>query len=377
MPKQYNVGDKVVYRDTDGKLHRNCVVLSDNGESLVLEGSVNFYKYTDVRRQHSHLSPTGLALFEKNTAEFYMKYCTFNRAPREPQTQPMSVGSAFDAYVKSYILERIKGKGAVPNSHQFETLFINQVEPHNRDWAREHGKICFDAYKLSGALADLMLEICQADKEPIFEFEVKGIVKHKLLGADFEVPITGRPDMYFHNKEDARVVGDWKVNGYCANQAQSPRPQYVLCRDGWIGEQSRSHRRIHKDAQPMNDRGIMVNASCSMEDIDQGWATQLCTYAWLLGETVGSDFISALEQLACDPLKKQIRVASFRNLISSDYQNSVMARYVQAWSRINSDHYFPELSLEESVLKCAHLENVAKDLWPTGDEKEDWLRRIR
>ena len=50
------------------------------------------------------------AMFEKDHDEFYLKYLSENRPGRLPQTLPMSVGSAFDARVKSSLHEAIFGK---------------------------------------------------------------------------------------------------------------------------------------------------------------------------------------------------------------------------------------------------------------------------
>ena len=61
----------------------------------------------------------------------------------------MSVGGSFDAYAKSALHERLFGKGAAPQ-FEFQTIFENQVEPHNRDFALEAGKYIFDCYVLTG-----------------------------------------------------------------------------------------------------------------------------------------------------------------------------------------------------------------------------------
>jgi hypothetical protein len=328
-----------------------------------------------LARAYTHISPTGLLTFEKSKDEFYMRYMARNKPPKLLQTQPMSIGSSFDANVKSYLqrcLCQSKGK-PVPEEYLFEKLFLSQVEPHNREWALGAGLYAFGCYKQSGALADILLEISQGDKDPRFEFEMRGTVALN----DGVVPITGKPDLYFHNKLDARVVLDWKVNGFCSNSGQSPKPHHIISRDGWEGNQTKNHRKAHKDAQVFMVKGIQVNVARNMEDIDKDWALQLCTYAWLMGEPVGGDFISGLEQLVCAPSgiadKPQIRVASFRNKISQKFQFEVFERYQKCWSCISSGHFFPELSLEDSRIRCQQLERVSVNLQPTGDSKLDWF----
>ena len=56
-------------------------------------------------RTPKYISPSALKLFEKNPTEYYLKYLADAHPPRSPQTQPMSVGSAFDAFVKVGQLE--------------------------------------------------------------------------------------------------------------------------------------------------------------------------------------------------------------------------------------------------------------------------------
>jgi hypothetical protein len=91
----------------------------------------------------------------------------------------MSVGSAFDAYVKSYMHQKIFGnnhpKAAV---YELRTLFEAQVEEHNREFAWEAGKHVFDRYKDCGALADIMQEIRHVPPtEPLFEVDVAGVIE--------------------------------------------------------------------------------------------------------------------------------------------------------------------------------------------------------
>src|SRR5436190_14893856 len=126
-------------------------------------------------RKIEYLSPSSIDKFEQDQEAFYVRYLSEHRLPDDPQTQPMSIGSAFDAYCKSYIHERLFGKGNDPK-YQFENIFEAQVQAHLRDWAIIHGKYAFESYQKSGALADLMLELQHAINVPKFEIEVKGVI---------------------------------------------------------------------------------------------------------------------------------------------------------------------------------------------------------
>ena len=55
-------------------------------------------------REIKYLSPSSISTFFDDRTEFYLKYCAENRPPRMKQTQPMSVGSAFDAFVKNHLV---------------------------------------------------------------------------------------------------------------------------------------------------------------------------------------------------------------------------------------------------------------------------------
>ncbi len=378
MPK-YKVGDTVLYRETpESPIERNWIVISEVDDNIVIGKDSRCFTahHVNLRSQYTHISPSSLKTWTINPDEWYMKYRSFNRPPAIAQTQPMSIGSAFDAYAKSYILHHLTG-GKIPEGYSFEELFEKQVEPHNRDWARDHGKYAFEAYKKSGALADLMVEINGADTAPRFEFEVKGIIKTDIG----EVPCQGRPDLKFHTKQGAEVVTDWKVNGYQGKSDMSPKPHYNMCRDGWDVMESphtRTHREQHPKACLFMHKGIQLNTGAKMEQVDEDWATQLSIYAWLMGAPVGSDFVNGIEQLSCSPGtngRPRIRVASYRMRTSKAFQESLMQRLVTMHEIINSDHVFRDLSYELSAERCKQLDRIALSLHPTGDAKQDWLHK--
>lgn len=380
---KFNVGDTVLVKSFEDMISRDNVIVgfanidgvnflyrvkASNGVSIECS-------QTQLRSQYTHISPSALKTFTDKMDEFYMKYVSFNKPPSIPQTQPMSIGSAFDAYAKSHIIYHLNG-GNMPSGYSFEELFEKQVEPHNRDWARVHGKHAFDSYKRSGALADLMVEINGADTMPKFEFEVKGVIKSD-LGA---VRVQGRPDLKFHTKQEAEVVIDWKVNGYCGKSDMSPKPHYNISRDGWdtlMHPNTRTHRQQHPKACLFMQKGIQVNTAAKMEDIDEDWATQLCVYAWVMGAPIGSDFVNGIEQLACSPFgtTPKIRVSSYRMKTSKAYQEALFQRLVNMQEIINSDHMFRDMSYSESAKRCKHLDAVALSLHPSGDEKQDWLHK--
>ena len=105
-------------------------------------------------RKRAYLSPSAVEIFYEDPDRYYTQYLCETQLPRDPQTAPMSIGSAFDAYAKSYLHMVLFGDQG-DDRFSLQNLFESQVEPHNRDWAFKHGAYVFDCYKKSGALADL------------------------------------------------------------------------------------------------------------------------------------------------------------------------------------------------------------------------------
>ncbi len=328
-------------------------------------------------RTIEYLSPTSISEFDKSLEEFYLRYLSDERPPRFLQTQPMSIGSAFDAYVKSYLHQSIFGKGH-DVGYEFEALFEKQVEAHNRDWARDAGKYAFECYKISGALADIMFLLKNASTAPRFEFEIRGTITDPVTKVLGDMVLLGKPDLHFKNHQDTDIVLDWKVNGYCSSANTSPKPGYVKLRDGWIGDQSRTNGNPHKDAFPMMHKGVQINVNQKLEKTDLSWANQLCIYGWLLGMEVGSDFIVAIDQLACSggPVEPKIRIAAHRTTISSVHQNLLYDKATKIWDLTHSDHIFRHLSKEDSKAKCGALDLVKAGLEGDGTDEAKWIALV-
>ena len=310
-------------------------------------------------RAVKYLSLTSIMKWRDDREYFYLQYLAEDRPPREPQTQPMSIGSAFDAYVKSYIhshIDELKGD----SDFKLGVLFESQGEEHNRPWARVEGLKVFDAYRRSGALADLMLQLACCEETPMFEFMVHGTLeKHGISGDVGGVTLLGKPDAYFTTLDGARVILDWKVNGYCAKRVTSPKPGYLKIRDG--SEQgSRNNNAMHRECIPMLLKGILINGATKMEHVYADWALQLCVYAWLCGEGVGADFVVYIDQI-CGPADK-IRVAQHRCCIGQGYQERLFEEIEEIWEIVQSDHVFREMSKERSMERCKILDAKAAGL---------------
>lgn len=305
-----------------------------------------------------YISPSALALWEQDTTAYYLHYLAQNRAPREAQTQPMAIGSAFDAFVKAYLYEGLFGRD--DPKYELNTIFEAQVEPAQRDWALGRGKYVFEQYKQSGCLADLMLILGRAAGAPRFEFEIRGAVHGYREGVTAtldEVIFLGKPDVDFTTEGGEHVILDFKVNGFCSKYPKSPAPYYLRMRSA-----GRTNWGMHKKCRPAWIKDMEINCGCFLEAVDAGWARQLAIYGWLCGEPVGNYFTTIIHQLVCSPSSNGglpgIKVAEHINRIGDDFQRKVFARAVELWDIIRSDWYFRDMTPEESRGRCELLEKV-------------------
>ncbi len=311
-------------------------------------------------RKPEYLSPTSINLYHKDPEEFYIRYLSEFRPPRTAQTQPMAIGSAFDAYVKSYLHEKLFGKGTDP-TYELRTLFEKQVEQCNWNWAWKRGERAFDMYRESGALADMLIDLEQAVGQPKFEIEIRGIVSGRSESTSGSVMLLGKPDVYYINKFGNPVILDWKVNGWCAKTAVSPKKGYLRLRHGSTDRSK--DKDMHRECQPMLHQGMMINVGLNLEVVDKDWATQLAIYGWLCGMDIGSEFVTGLDQLACSPngtAIPDVRIAEHRLRVGKTFQWEVFARALEVWDVCQNGHVFQEMSKEQSERVCEALDAKAK-----------------
>lgn len=326
-------------------------------------------------RKPSRISPSALARFEKDRESFYLTYCAEPRPEREPQSKPASVGSAFDAYVKSQLMSDIFGEPC------FGELFEQQVEPQNREFALTAGRHVMENYVASGAYGNLLDLLEDAEEAPQFEFDAD-------VRLDDQIPIAGKPDCRFVHKGGAHIVLDWKVNGYCGkgNNATSPSPGYMLCLDGqgWPEKGSRSHKQSHKLFSPAEFLGITVN-KFFMEQVSIDWADQLTMYGWMMGEPVGSEeMVVCIEQVVAKPTSDvgavggdlpKLRFATHRCRVSQAHQFGLIARLNAMWEALQSEYIFTELDRDGSIAHQTELDARALSMVTDGTVEGDFFAK--
>lgn len=337
-------------------------------------------------RKPTYLSPSALSLWKFDQEAYYLRYLSNVREVKEPQTAPMSVGSAFDAYIKAYLHNAIFGpNGKDSAKYELSAIFEAQVESQHRSAAWEAGAYLFGLYKDYGALAELMYDLQGAATEPRFEIEIQGVVRGQregLTATTKGVTLLGKPDIIFINHVGAVVILDWKVNGYYSRSTTSPMPGYKRM----FAPYHRNHGDCHPDYCPMQFKGMEVDSYAYLEARNPDWARQLSTYGWLLGEPVGTEIVTAIDQLVCAPgsvvksttgaYMPSVRIAQHRSRVSQQFQLAVFDDYANLWRVINEEPfwYFRDLTIEQSAGRCELLELQLQSVGDT--ELDQWLLNV-
>ena len=296
-------------------------------------------------RELRYLSPSSIKKFLTDQELFFTQYLADEREEREPQNEAMATGSAFDAFIKAHLYKEL-ACGDDP-AFELRTLFESQVDEHNWEFAWKAGKNCFDAYKGLGCVADLMLMLTDCT-EPRFEFKLEGSIDPITMKlSDTGITLLGKPDMYFINADGSGVILDWKVNGFCSKRKPSPCRGYLK----YMGVDGKTKN--YKEYLPTLINGVMCNASYYLENGNEDWGRQLAIYGWLLGEAIGSLFITAIDQLICCS-GTVIGVAQHRSRIGEQYQLDLFENIKEIWDRVHGQ-FFTDMSAMESEERCKVL----------------------
>jgi hypothetical protein len=335
----------------------------------------------------TYISPTSFSLYKEDPNLFYQRYISVNSRSlsREPQSQPMAVGAAFDAYIKAYLFSCLFGKNSEGSDrYEFDSLFMSMVEEQNRDWALSNGKYVFEQYKQSGALQDLMSALSISTNQR-FEFDIYGQVhgyREGIQDTIINVPLGGKPDLSFiindpATKEDVHVILDWKVNGYCSKYNISPTKGYVSLKS------MNMDYGAHKTSIFTRLGPIIINLSIPLSEANESWASQMSIYSWLTGVSPGARFIVGIDQIVCNDSNgglrlPSIKVASHRSYISEKFQVNLFNELHQLWEIISSKpfHFFRDLSLEDSQARCQMLDDSLISQTMIDNPNDPWFNSL-
>jgi len=267
-------------------------------------------KYPTITEQNKlpYLSPSSIKQYHDSIEEFFLRYVV--RVPRALQSKPMALGSAFDACIKAYFESWGDAWGYKKECHNtlYDKNFEAMVEPHNRDWAYDRGKIVFNMYRQSGAL-----NYITSDAEP-GSLRTLDTVEKIVDG----VPLLGKPDLLWISRAyGCKIVDDWKCNGACSIHNKSPTPGFI---------DMYPSRSMHKACQLVNGVNVL--------DIHKDYELQLVIYSFLTdAEIVG---INQLVFGASAPdIFGDLRVALHRHRISLKLKMKVLLMMHTVWTCIS------------------------------------------
>jgi hypothetical protein len=152
------------------------------------------------------------------------------------------------------------------------------------------------------------------------------------------VPVYGKSDACYQDTLNNVVIEncphDWKTSNPLSDN--SPKARFYNSWD-FNGKEHGSHKEY--------------TSNMPFEEIDEGWADQLCTYGWLerispikvLNLVNGKEqrqfraFPARIHQLTAR--KGVLRVSEYRGIITEAHQLKVLNKYINAWKQIVSKEF--------------------------------------
>ena len=161
-----------------------------------------------TKKRAKFLSPSCIGSYFRNWDDWYDRYIL--RMPSSPQTPAMGIGSAFDAFVKWGIVERLGKEKCVFPYDSLEECYEDQVAKHLD--IESIAKTVYNDYVDKGMMDRIFKrrrdgELIQARMEnlTLCDVEIAGI------GA---VTVGGYPDALLTYESGKQYILDWKINGF-------------------------------------------------------------------------------------------------------------------------------------------------------------------
>lgn len=228
----------------------------------------------------------------------------------EKQGNPAAMGSAFDAFVKTWIAHKI-GLSNEPKL-QVEEL-LKSVQIPDTDSRRA------EILRAGKNLAKLYMELGLVDR--LLKENVSDLELH-IFEIFHGVRILGLPDGVITQSDGIKVPLDWKVRGYGSKHGYSPTQGYTtyISNDGTVKDW---HSKRGDPLENLNDR----------------WAIQMAIYFWLLnpGKMRPGNFIDApcaIEEATYG--RKNIVFTQIRTVVSAAFQETIWEKMKRCWTRCES-----------------------------------------
>lgn len=257
-----------------------------------------------INKMPSYLSPSALNQAEKMPNFFYLTRLFDPPMKKDIQPIPAAIGTVFDIEIKKQLIA-----DKLPNRRDKLNDIKNSLERDTSE-IRKKGKDIFNEY----------LNLAYKPDEYI-DVEMQNFKKVK------DIPIFGKLDASVSDPYTKKEIPlDWKVTGSNSKSGASPKPAYYEVMEGY--KKQPFHKKYYE--------GIKI------EEIDEMWALQGCTYGWLLGYEFGQEFNVRFDQIACRPKGKKI--AKYIGLVSSSFQKRSLDRYKKLWTSINDGSFINNLA---------------------------------
>ncbi len=254
-----------------------------------------------IERLPSYLSPSSLMAAEKMPNTFFLSRLISDPLIREPQSLAASVGSSFDYCIKMKLMEE---------KFKHKKVLLPEIKrgiETNIDESFRAGKRAYKSY----------IESAYNEKEYAnVELHLNGLLEG--------VPLFGKLDATCYDlKGDNSIIPlDWKVTGYTSKSTTSPPPGYFRL---WEGICPKPKHKLYDPEMPI-------------ETINESWATQLCTYGWLMNKPFGKPFYARVDVLVWK--NGNIRcITQYRGVITESFQNIVVHRYKRLWNLLNTGEF--------------------------------------
>ena len=255
-----------------------------------------------IERLPSYLSPSALMAADKMPNTFFLSRLIADPLVKEPQSLAAAVGSAFDYYIKMKLIEE---------KFKHKKVLLPEIKKGietNIEESFRAGKRAFKSY----------IESAYNEKEfTNVELHISGLLEGG-------VPLFGKLDAtcYDLRGDNNTIPFDWKVTGYTAESSISPPPGYF---------------RLWEGIRP-KPKHILYDPEMPFETINESWATQLCTYGWLMDKPFGIPFHARVDILVWK--NGGIRcITQYRGVLTESFQNIVSYRYKRLWNLLNTGEF--------------------------------------
>lgn len=285
-----------------------------------------------------YLSPSSLMQCENNPYTF-LTTRILKCKERDPQGEAAAIGSSFDVYIKNFLLNAdpikkqqmhtrvVKScwdpeqKETVSSMTPIEAMYHLSVEEHHRPMARFPGMNLAMAYLKSKTCKDTVWE--EFEQHQWYDLWWKGA----------KIPLFMKLDAIARTN-GAGSPFDWKVMGSMSEVNVQPLPGYkhieAFDSPGFLSQPHESYF-----------------GNIPMQSINEAWATQLCTYGWGTGHTLGAPFHVCVDCLIFR--RTGWIVARYIGLIDTDFQLALAARYAYAWQRLQSGQFMTGMTTDPDV----------------------------